>query len=201
MKVIKILPDGFASNSYIVTQDGVNAVVIDPAQPRIAQLCESYGLKCRYALLTHGHFDHVGGCGVLYEKDVKILCGTEEKDFIFSPANTDIFGGVYIPKFEIARTLADGEEISLCGINFRTVFTPGHTAGSVCYLAGDCLFSGDTLFRCGVGRTDLPTGDSRAIVRSLKKLFAIEGDRKVYCGHEEDTSLSYERKFNPYARF
>lgn len=201
MNIIKVLPSGFASNSYILTQDGAEAVVIDPAQPRITNILKQNGLICKYVLLTHGHFDHVGGCGALYNDGAKIICGESEKDFIRSPENTDIFGGVYIPEFKIDRTVADGENFSLCGIGFKAMFTPGHTAGGVCYITGDNIFSGDTLFRCSVGRTDLPTGDHRALSASLKKLFALDGDYKVYCGHDSDTTLDYERKYNPYARF
>lgn len=201
MKVIKIKPAGFAANSFLLTQDGVNAVAIDPAQPRIADVLSQQGLVCRYVLLTHGHFDHVGGCGVLYRSGAEILCGEREKDFLRSKANTGIFGGVNIPPFEISRTLQDGETFSLCGMDFRAIATPGHTVGGMCYLSGRNLFTGDTLFRCSVGRTDLPTGDAGALAASLKKLFALSGDYTVYCGHEEDTTLDFERKFNPYARF
>lgn len=201
MEIIKILPEGFASNSYILTEDGENAVVIDPAQPRIADVLQQKGLKCRYVLLTHGHFDHVGGCGVLYEQGAEILCSEREKDFVFSSANTGIFGGVYIPKFEISRTLQDGEVFSLCGMEFQAISTPGHTVGGMCYLTGNNLFSGDTLFRCSVGRTDLPTGNARELSDSLKKLFALKGNSTVYCGHEEDTTLDFERNHNPYAKF
>lgn len=201
VKIIKIKPVGFAANSYILTQDGVNAVAVDPAQPGIADYLAQSGLKCRYVLLTHGHFDHVGGCGVLYEAGAKILCGEKEKDFLFSSANRGIFGGVPIPEFEVSQTLRDGEKITLCGMDFQAISTPGHTVGGMCYLTEDTLFSGDTLFRCSVGRTDLPTGNAGELAESLKKLFALKGDYTVRCGHEEDTSLEFERRFNPYARF
>lgn len=201
MEVYKIEPYGFASNSYILTNDNKNAVVIDPAQPRIADICAKKGLECKYVLLTHGHFDHVGGCGVLFEKGAQILCGERERDFIFSPDNTEIFGGVYIPEFKISRTLKDGEKFTLCGMDFLAIATAGHTAGGMCYIAERNLFSGDTLFRCSIGRTDLPTGDMKTLIQSLKKLFSLDGDYKVYCGHEGDTTLDYERKFNPFARF
>lgn len=201
MKIIKVLPDGFASNSFILSKDGKSAVAIDPAQPKIADICRQNGLECKYVLLTHGHFDHVGGCGVLYGLGAEIICGEAERDFIFSPANTDIFGGVYIPEFKISRTVADGEIFTLCGITFKAMATPGHTAGGMCYIAEREIFSGDTLFKCGVGRTDLPTGDIKALSTSLKKLTSLEGDYNVHCGHESDTTLEYERRHNPYLRF
>lgn len=200
MKVIKVEPKGFASNSYIITADNLSAVVVDPSEDNVLKALQQNKLVCKYVLLTHGHFDHVGMCGKLSEIGAGICCGEREKPIIFSPENRGIFGGVHIPQFEISHTFRDGEKFNLCGINFTAIHTPGHTAGSTCYLAEDCLFSGDTLFKCGVGRTDLPTGSFEQIVSSVKKLFALPGDLKVYSGHGEDTTLNFERQFNPYVR-
>lgn len=199
MKVYKIEPIGFAANSYILTQDGKSAVLIDPSQPRVIRKCEEFGLTPEYVLLTHGHFDHVGACGQLFNAGVKIFCGEQETDFIKSEANRSLFGGVYIPEFE-AEPLKDGSEIALCSINFKVIATPGHSAGSVCYVANDCVFSGDTLFCGSVGRSDLPTGNAAELSKSVKKLYSLEGDFKVYCGHDGDTTLNYERKNNAYVR-
>ncbi|MDE5943478.1 MAG: MBL fold metallo-hydrolase [Clostridia bacterium] len=198
MKVIKVEPHGFASNSYILTADGKRAVVIDCAQTHVFSVCERENLVPEYVLLTHGHFDHVGGCGKLFQAGAKICCGEKEAPLIFSDENKGLFGGVYIPEFEIERTFSDGEEVELCGIKFKVIETPGHTAGGVCYLAEDCLFTGDTLFRLGVGRCDLPTGNGKQLINSVKKLFALKGDYKVYCGHDNDTTLGFERENNPY---
>ena len=96
--------------------------------------------------------------------------------------------------------LANGTEIDECGMIFRTLHTPGHTAGSVCYLLEDKLFTGDTLFCLGVGRTDLPTGDYRMLVSSVRDvLFKLSGDYSVFPGHGELTTLSYEKKHNMFA--
>lgn len=200
MKVIKVEPRGFASNSYIITADDNTAVVVDPSEEGVIEALQRNNLECKYVLLTHGHFDHVGACGKLSTMGALICCGENEKDFIFSPENLSIFGGVYIPHFEISRTFTDGERFNLCGVDFTAISTPGHTAGGMCYLAGDCLFSGDTLFFGSIGRTDLPTGDHKALISSVKKLLAIPGDLKVYTGHEEDTTLNLERQINPYIR-
>ena len=105
MVVKKILPDGFGSNSYILTKDGKNAVIVDCAEQSLYSACLEAGLTPCAVLLTHGHFDHVGGCGKFFEKGVPIYCGELEKHFIFSDANRSIFGGVYIPEFEIYKTL------------------------------------------------------------------------------------------------
>ena len=93
-------------------------------------------------------------------------------------------------------TYEGGDTLELDGITFRVIATPGHTQGSVCLLADDVIFSGDTLFQGSVGRTDLPGGDFRALEKSVKALYALEGDYTVYPGHGEKTALSFERKYN-----
>ena len=200
MQIYKIYPVGFAANSYILTSDGKTCVVIDPAQPRIAEECKKRGLTPQYALLTHCHYDHIGGCGALFDEGCKILCGEAEKDFIFGDDNRAIFHGITIPHFELSKTLKDGEEVTLCGITFKAVATPGHTRGGMCYVAGGTIFSGDTLFCRSIGRTDFATSSYPAIVQSVKKLYALPGDYTVMCGHGEDTTLNAERRFNPYVK-
>ena len=198
MTVYRVLSGGFGCNSYILTADNKTAVVVDCADEGVYYECERKGLKPVALLLTHGHFDHVGGCGKFYAENVPIYCGEGEKEYIFSKENRSVFGGVYIPDFKIFKTLTDGERIALGGINFEVISTPGHTVGGVCYLAEDCLFSGDTLFKEGIGRSDLPGGNFKQLKESLKKLFSIDKNLKVYCGHGEDTTLGYEGKNNPY---
>ncbi len=201
MEIIKIFPHGYSANTYILTADGKTAVVIDPAEPSIADELAARKLICKYVLLTHGHFDHVQGAGALFEKGAAICCGEREKDLIFSREYLSIFGGVSVPKFKIARTFSDSEEFELCGIKFKALYTAGHTVGSVSYITDDCIFTGDTLFFESVGRCDLPTGNTVELQKSLQKLFSLQGDYKVYPGHFNDTTLSHERRYNPYKRF
>lgn len=201
MQVYKILPYGFGCNSFIVTADGKNAVVIDCADPHVYDECIKRKLNPVAVLLTHGHFDHVGGCGKFYEYGVPVYCGEKEKTLIHSPENKEMFGGVYIPEFEIAKTFTDGENVTLGGIDFKVISTPGHTVGGVCYIAENCIFSGDTLFCESIGRSDLPTGDFPQLIKSIKKLFALDGDYTIYCGHEQNTTLSHERTNNIYVKF
>ena len=201
MQVFKVLPRSFGCNSYICTADNKTAVIIDCADNGVLDECEKRGLTPVAVLLTHGHFDHVGGCGAFFSKGVPIYCGEQEKDYIFSEENRSLFGGVYIPSFKIFKTLKDGEKITLGGINFEVILTAGHTVGGVCYRSGNILFSGDTLFLKSVGRTDLYGGDFQTLSKSIKKLYALDGNATVYCGHGEDTSLDYERKYNQYIKY
>lgn len=196
LKVYKILPRGFAANTYLLTADGKTAVVVDPAQERIAEAIREAGLEVKYALLTHGHFDHTGGCSVLAKAGIPVLCGEKEKDLVLGEDSLRPEHGLPLPDFPVQATLKDGDEIVLCGIPFEVIGTPGHTAGGITYRTGDKLFTGDTLFRNFVGRTDLPTGDKVALEKSVRKLYALPGDYTVYAGHGEETTLGEERAHN-----
>lgn len=198
MDVIKIYPCGFGANTYLVTSDGVHAVAIDPSRPHIGSLARERGLSVDAVLLTHGHFDHIGGCAALQRAGAKIGCAAEEVRLIQSKDNLAIQCGYPVDPFEVDFTVRDGQTLSLCGMDFTVIATPGHTAGGVCYLVGSELFTGDTLFCGGVGRTDFPTGDLSALRNSLKKLVALEGDYTLRTGHGEDGTLDTERRTNPY---
>lgn len=200
MKVIKFSSDYGYCNSFLVINGGQDGFLIDCATPDLTDKIDKLGIRVKTVLLTHGHFDHVTGCRAFVEDCASFYCGEKEKPLIFSKEYLGIFGGVKVPSFEINRGLADGDEFKLCGLNVKVISTPGHTAGSVCYLIGGCLFTGDTLFRGSIGRTDLPSGNTAEIMKSLKKLASLKGDYKVYCGHGEDTTLDFERFHNPYLR-
>lgn len=195
MQVIKIYPTGFAANTYILTADEVTAVVIDPAQPTIADEVKERGLEVKYVLLTHGHFDHIGGCAALQRAGAKVGCLSGEERLAILDNLSYRFGGEVEP-FTVDFTVKDGEILEICGMKIKVIASPGHTAGGACYLAEDNLFTGDTLFRDGVGRTDLPTGNYGQLEKSVKKLYDLEGDYIVYAGHGGDSTLERERKTN-----
>ena len=197
MKVYKIYPVGFASNSYLLTGDEKSAVCIDPAQPRILDEAKKRNLTVTHVLLTHGHFDHIGGIAALQEEGAKVGCLFGEERLAIADNLSDTHGeGLEIAPFFIDFTVKEGEELELAGLKIKVISTPGHTAGGACYLAENYLFTGDTLFEGTVGRSDLPTGNYKALEVSVKKLYALEGDFTVCPGHGEDTTLEQERKFN-----
>lgn len=203
MKIIKISPRGFGANCYVLTQDDKTAVVIDPSQPRVQEELNKHGLTAKYVLLTHCHFDHVGGVSALQEAGAKVLCSEAEKPLVGTRADLfEAFGAPRSP-YTIDETLKDNETRELCGIQIQTLLTAGHTAGSVSYLVTDedgskHLFTGDTLFSDSIGRTDFPTGDISALRKSLRRLSALPGDMPVYAGHNEETTMDRERKYNPF---
>ena len=202
MQIITISPRGFGANTYIIPIDEKRAIVIDPSQSRVADELKNRGLTAAYVLLTHCHFDHVFGVPALQEQGAKVLCSEQEKPLIGTSADVfDLFGA---PRFAYAidETFADNEEKILDGISVKMLLTPGHTAGSCCYLftakdGGRYLFTGDTLFSDSIGRTDFPPGDIAQMRASLRRLAALD-DMPVYPGHNEQTSIANERKYNPF---
>lgn len=205
MKIIKLKPlSEIGTNSYIVETDSKNAVLIDaPADAGfiISQLRES-GLTLKKILLTHGHIDHTGAVYDLAEKtgcEVYIHSAdiTKLYDADLSLSN---YLGIPLKPYKDAKALSDGDIIIQDEIKFEVISTPGHTSGSVCYISGDVMFSGDTLFYRSVGRTDMVDGDSETLIKSLKRLKEIDYDYTVYSGHGAPTSLADEKAFNPYMR-
>ena len=193
---IHTLPLGaYQTNCYILYDDDrAECLVIDPGyEPeRVLEKAEALGKRPAAILLTHGHFDHVGGVKTLAaETDCRVYL--HEADLSMPRQMTA--GPLYY-----THTYGEGDTLNLAGLKLQVLHTPGHTPGSVCLMAEDALFSGDTLFEGSCGRTDLPGGDTATILASLTRLRKLEGDFRVYPGHGPSTTLSEERRFNPYLR-
>lgn len=198
MQIITVPAGILRANSYLLTQDGKNAVLIDCGGREPLAEAERRGLTVRAVLLTHGHFDHIGGCAALQAAGARIGCSRAEEALVSSPDNLAADMGIRVPPFRIDFTFEDGEVLDLCGMRFTVIATPGHTPGGVCFLAEDALFTGDTLFCESVGRTDFPGGSAAQLRESVRRLFALPGDLPVYPGHDEPTSLAHERLYNPF---
>ena len=185
----------YATNCYIVRQEGsTGCVVIDPGydpQDILAHITNK-GLTLEAILLTHGHFDHVGGVKqIAAETGCDVYLCTE--DLSMPPMMTA--GQLYYTK-----SYGEGSQLQLAGLDISVLHTPGHTPGSVCLLVDEHIFSGDTLFAGSCGRTDLPGGSWGTILKSLKQLASIEGNYWVHPGHGGSSTLRDEKKYNPYMR-
>lgn len=189
---IHTLPLGdYQTNTYIVTQDD-RCVIIDAGYDpeRILRFLAQKQLTAEAILLTHGHFDHVGA---VRELVAELSCPVylHEQELSLPPMMTA--GPLFY-----THTYGEGDRLTLAGLSFRVLHTPGHTPGSVCLIAENHMFSGDTLFAGSCGRTDFPGGDWATIRKSLLRLAQLPEDYNVYPGHGESTTLASEKRYNPY---
>ena len=189
---IHTLPLGdYQTNTYIVHK-GDTCVIIDPGyEPeRILAEIARLGLTVGAILLTHGHFDHVGGVRFIAKATAcpVYLC---EEDLSLPPYMTS--GALFF-----TDGCEEGDTVSIAEMAFSVLHTPGHTPGSVCYLIDDALFSGDTLFQGSCGRTDFPGSSGAQMRKSLDRLSALPDRLAVYPGHGPSTTLEDEKRYNPY---
>ena len=192
------------ANCYIVCDGDKNAAIIDPggSADTLKKRIESIDAKPLKILLTHGHFDHIGAADVLGRfYGIKTYIHEADNDMLLHPGKYwESMDSLVTPVCCKDEWLYDGDKVSVGALEFDVLHTPGHSEGSVTYRCEDVLFTGDTLFEGSIGRTDLPGGDMTKMVASLKKLSALNGDYKVFCGHGNDTVLGYERQNNIFMR-
>ena len=206
MKIDRFVIGPVGTNCYIVrNEDTDECFVTDPAAcpPELVGHIRKEGLNVKAVLLTHGHFDHIMGLDdFLKEFPVSVYAFSEEKPLLESAelnSSLGMFGRPYT--FSGAEYVSDGQILHIAGFEIRVIHTTGHTAGGCCYYIEKegVLFSGDTLFHASIGRTDFPTGSSSRLVRSVKeRLFELPDETKVYPGHMDETSIGYEKKYNPF---
>ncbi|AIY08591.1 MBL fold metallo-hydrolase [Paenibacillus polymyxa] len=195
------------TNAYLLQgDDPQRAVIIDPGMNPGPLLRAIESLTIEAILLTHAHFDHIGGVEEIRNaKGCPVYLHALEQDWLTSPKlNGSLMWPEASPPISTGPAeydLAEGQQLNLIGHTFKVFHTPGHSPGSVSFLCGKDLFSGDVLFRQGVGRTDLPGGRERDLYDSIQnKLFPLGDDVTVYCGHGPKTSIGYEKANNPYIR-
>ena len=200
MKIYTIPSGVLQANSYLVTQDKKTAVLIDCGGTEPMAFAKKLDITIEYVLLTHGHFDHILGCSALQGCGAKIGCCTKELSLIDGEGNLASEMGLRIPPFSVDFSFEGGQTLSLCGMEFEVIETPGNTPGGVTYRCGENLFTGDTLFLESIGRTDFPGGSMQALVSSVRKLLQYPNEYIVYPGHDDPTSVGHEKDFNPYAQ-
>lgn len=190
-------------NCYLISTNQA-AIVIDPGNldKRIEDFLIENKCKEKLILLTHCHFDHIGGANALREKyNTKIAIGENEASSLLDTNMTlSSRFRAHIEPFSADILLKDGELFKFADLEILCVETKGHTKGGMCYKIGDALFSGDTLFKQSVGRVDFPGGNSKELMVSLSKITQMFEDIDVYPGHGEATTLNSERKSNPFLR-
>lgn len=191
----------------LVNEDIKEALVIDPGDEaeRIRSYAEQKGWKIAAVLLTHGHADHMGGAEELKRLTKAPVYALAEEESLLKNGKTNlsVFIMHRVITMEADEYVRDGQELTLSGIRLKVLRTPGHTPGGCCFYCEEagCVFAGDTLFQGSVGRSDFPGGSMSELIWSVKeKLFLLPDDTKVYPGHGEETSIGYEKKYNPFVR-
>jgi len=202
-KYYNLLPS-YGVNTYLLwDEESLEGIIIDPADASgkvVTEITKS-GITIKLIVNTHGHGDHIGGNTYFSEKlKAEIAIHSADADMLTDPAKnlSSYINGELVSK-KAAIILAHNSEISLGNKIMRVIHTPGHTRGSICLLADNYLFSGDTLFAESVGRTDLPGGNQDQILSSITKLlFVLPDDTYVLPGHGKPTTIGDEKIENPF---
>lgn len=191
---------------FLFREDTKDCVIIDPAaEPeRIEDLVQQLELQPKAILLTHGHFDHIMAVDAIKgQYQIPVYAAEAERETLADETiNMAGMIGVSALSVQADHWLQDGDEMEMLGQPMRCILTPGHTVGGMCYYfpQAGMLFSGDTLFRESVGRTDFPGGSMSTLIRSIReKLFVLPEAVQVYPGHGLVTSIQNEKMFNPFA--
>ncbi len=199
----------FQENCWVVgSRRRGEAVVIDPGDEpeEILALARDMGVKITRVLASHAHLDHIMAAREIVEATgapFLLHAGDLQIAEYMPQAALQWLGREVSPAPPVDAFPVDGQDIEVAGILLKVMHTPGHTPGSVSLYAADAhlLFSGDTLFRESIGRTDLPGGDTETILKSIsQRLYALPDDTRVLPGHMQETTIGYERTHNPFVR-
>ena len=208
MKIELFATGILGTNTYVVmNEETKEAVVIDPARlsKKLREYVDGEQLQVKAILLTHAHFDHNMGIDEVIEAYGQMPVYVEENDLELlhhaelNESTTYTKGYSY----DGGDVIHGGDTLELIGEKFQVIHTPGHTAGGVCYYVENAgvVFSGDTLFRASIGRSDFKTSSTSALISSVKdKLFLLPDETIVFPGHMGATKIGFEKEANPFVR-
>lgn len=199
MEIRTLVTGIYGSNCYIVMDETTKeAIVVDPGGDveNIADAINVMGAKVSYILLTHGHLDHTTGVAKLKDITNATVCISKADDDLITKGEY-LFGPLI--KGGADKILKQWDVIKISNLEFTCVDTPGHTPGGMCFIVGNSVFTGDTLFAGSIGRTDFAGGDFNTIIMSIKlKLLSLPGDTIVYPGHGPSSTINNEKLGNPF---
>lgn len=195
----------YGINSYILAdENNKSAVVVDPGvnYESIMYTIKEHGFVLKAILLTHGHCDHIADVQKLKEKTLApVYCHVKDNELLMHAAlNYSKDFGMGNLEFSADELVRDGDQLDFDGIKLSVIHTPGHTKGGVCYLSGNIMFTGDTLFAGSMGRTDLYGGNENHMTASLNKLAQMPDAITVYPGHGPKSTMKLEKETNPFLR-
>ena len=205
MNIERIVSFDNDENCYIVYDDSLEGIVIDPGSDgeEIFDKIKKLGIRIKYILLTHCHYDHIEGLGILRKLTGAEVVASFECNLGIQSAsiNLSMLFSDQISEEPADLIINDSDIIKAGNMEIKVITTPGHTKGGVCFLIDNELFSGDTLFLRSVGRTDFPGGSSDTLIKSIKeKLYILDDDTIVHPGHGNDTKIDYEKRYNMFVK-
>lgn len=199
----------FQENTYLLYDQNNEAFIFDPGNhsssegEELKAFISEKGLKLNRLLLTHAHIDHILGCRFVFD-NYGLLPEIHKNDLPVlqrMPESAARFGLNCDPSPIPEKFIEDGDVIKLGDYELDCIFVPGHSPGSIAFYnrANKFLIGGDVLFNGSIGRTDLPGGDHETLLNSIRnRLFVLDGDVKVFCGHGPSTTIGHERDTNPF---
>ncbi len=200
MKVDRIVGGAIQTNTYFVVNEITKeCICIDPnedIQP-IFDYINSNKLTCVAVLLTHGHFDHIGGVRPLQKLGAKVYMSKADAWQISDPEQMAAYLGVKIEPFEADYFVKEPDLLEICGFKIKVLDTPGHTEGGLCFVVDEYIFTGDSIFRESYGRTDFRDSSFEKLKSSILKILSLEGEYYLLPGHGDITYLSFEKMYNP----
>lgn len=206
MKIHNIPMGYIGTNTYLVhDEETMKGFVVDPGDysSKISEEIRKMGISIEYIILTHGHADHIMGVNRFKEDfpEVKVVAHKKEKEMLLNKDLNMSTQYGFPTEFDADIYVEDGEELTVGELTLKFIFTPGHSPGGMCiYIENEhTLFSGDTLFRRSIGRTDFPGCSFNALKQSIhNKLWQLPDETKVFPGHMEPTSIGFEKEKNPF---